>query len=135
MPAATRTVIVGNASYVPPRVVPNAEFLATRLLDTDGSPFAKSNEEIVAQLEAITGIRERRYVEDDQVASDIALAAGGAWTLYAPLAMTWLLLRVSGVALLEKTIGGRRPEYADYVRRTSAFLPRPPRDSGREGAK
>ena len=65
----------------------------------------------------------------------MALAAGGAWTLYAPLAMTWLLLRVSGVALLEKTIGGRRPEYADYVRRTSAFLPRPPRDSGREGAK
>lgn len=78
MPAATRTVIVGNASYVPPRVVPNAEFLATRLLDTDGSPFAKSNEEIVAQLEAITGIRERRWVADDQVASDIALLAARA---------------------------------------------------------
>ena len=78
MTAATRTVIVGNASYVPPRVVPNAEFLATRLLDTDGAPFDKPNEQIVAQLEAITGIRERRWVADDQVASDIALLAARA---------------------------------------------------------
>jgi steroid 5-alpha reductase family enzyme len=41
--------------------------------------------------------------------------------------MTWLLLRISGVALLERTIGERRPDYADYVRRTSAFVPLPPR--------
>jgi steroid 5-alpha reductase family enzyme len=34
---------------------------------------------------------------------------------------------VSGVALLEQTIADRRPGYADYVRRTSAFLPLPPR--------
>jgi steroid 5-alpha reductase family enzyme len=43
--------------------------------------------------------------------------------------MTLLLLKVSGVTLLEKDIGERRPGYADYVRRTSAFLPRPPRRS------
>lgn len=53
----------------------------------------------------------------------IALAAGGWWTLYAPLLMTVLLLKVSGVALLEKDIGERRPAYADYMRRTPAFLP------------
>jgi steroid 5-alpha reductase family enzyme len=41
--------------------------------------------------------------------------------------MTFLLLRVSGVALLERSIGKRHPEYADYVERTSAFFPRPPR--------
>jgi steroid 5-alpha reductase family enzyme len=43
----------------------------------------------------------------------IALAAGGAWTVFAPLLMTILLLRVSGVALLEKDIGGRRPGYRE----------------------
>jgi steroid 5-alpha reductase family enzyme len=57
----------------------------------------------------------------------IAAAAGGAWTVFAPLLMTVLLLRVSGVTLLEKDIGERRPAYADYVRRTNAFLPGPRR--------
>jgi len=57
----------------------------------------------------------------------IALAAGGWWTALSPLVMSFLLLKVSGVALLEKSIGQRRPEYADYVRRTNAFLPGPPR--------
>jgi steroid 5-alpha reductase family enzyme len=41
--------------------------------------------------------------------------------------MTWLLARGTGAALLESTIGERRPGYADYVRRTSGFLPLPPR--------
>ena len=59
----------------------------------------------------------------------VAVAAGGAWTLFAPLLMTLLLLRVSGVSLLEKDIGERRPAYRDYVARTSAFVPLPPRRS------
>lgn len=57
----------------------------------------------------------------------IAADAGAWWTLFSPLLMTFFLLRVSGVALLEKTIGERRPAYAAYVRRTSAFIPWPPR--------
>ena len=57
----------------------------------------------------------------------LALAAGGWWTVLSPLLMTVLLLRVSGVALLEKDIAERRPEYAEYVRRTNAFLPGPAR--------
>jgi steroid 5-alpha reductase family enzyme len=40
--------------------------------------------------------------------------------------MTILLLRVSGVALLERSLVRTRPEYRDYIARTSAFLPRPP---------
>lgn len=51
----------------------------------------------------------------------------GIWTVLSPLAMTFLLLRVSGVALLERSIGKRRPDYADYIARTSAFVPLPPR--------
>jgi steroid 5-alpha reductase family enzyme len=58
----------------------------------------------------------------------VALATPlGALGVLGPLAMTVLLLRVSGVALLERSIGKRRPAYADYQRRTSAFLPWPPR--------
>jgi steroid 5-alpha reductase family enzyme len=53
----------------------------------------------------------------------IALAAGGAWTVFSPLLMTLLLLRVSGVTLLERDIGERRPAYREYVARTSAFVP------------
>ncbi len=44
-----------------------------------------------------------------------------------PIVMSLLLLRVSGVAMLEKTIGKRRQGYADYIERTSAFFPRPPK--------
>lgn len=49
------------------------------------------------------------------------------WTVIGPLLITVLLLKVSGVALLEKTIVDRRPNYADYIKRTSAFIPWPPR--------
>lgn len=53
----------------------------------------------------------------------IGLSAGAWWALPGPLLMSVLLLRVSGVALLEKSIGKRRPGYEDYVRRTNAFFP------------
>jgi steroid 5-alpha reductase family enzyme len=56
--------------------------------------------------------------------------AGGAWTLYAPLVTTFLLLRVSGVPMLEAGMASRRPGYREYVERTSSFFPRPPRRSG-----
>jgi len=57
----------------------------------------------------------------------VAASAAPAWALAGPALMTFLLLRVSGVALLEKDIAGRRPEYAAYAARTSAFFPWPPR--------
>lgn len=57
----------------------------------------------------------------------IACAAGAWWSLFAPVIMTILLLKVSGVALLEKDIEERRPAYRDYMRRTNAFFPSPPK--------
>lgn len=57
----------------------------------------------------------------------IGVAGGAWWTIAGPLLMTVLLLRVSGVSLLEKTIADRRPEYTTYVQRTSAFFPLPPK--------
>jgi steroid 5-alpha reductase family enzyme len=59
----------------------------------------------------------------------LALAAGGAWTVFSPLLMTLLLLRVSGVTLLERDIGERRPAYRDYIARTSALVPWRPRSA------
>jgi steroid 5-alpha reductase family enzyme len=56
----------------------------------------------------------------------LAAAAGGWWTIFSPLLMTSLLLRVSGVALLEKSLE-TRPGYKEYVERTSAFIPWFPR--------
>jgi steroid 5-alpha reductase family enzyme len=57
----------------------------------------------------------------------LALAAGAWWTIIGPVLMTFLLLRVSGVSLLEKDITERRPAYRDYIRRTNAFFPGPPK--------
>ena len=54
-------------------------------------------------------------------------APGAAWTVLSPAVMTFFLLRISGVALLERSIGKRRPEYVEYQRRTSAFIPLPPK--------
>ena len=48
---------------------------------------------------------------------------GGILTIISPIVITFLLLKVSGVTLLEKTIMDSRPEYADYMKTTSAFLP------------
>jgi len=57
----------------------------------------------------------------------IALSAGAWWNILGPLVMSVLLLRVSGVSLLEKHIGERRPQYSDYIRRANAFFPRRPK--------
>lgn len=58
----------------------------------------------------------------------IALATpSGAWTVFSPLLITFLLVRVSGVRLLEKTIVDTRRGYARYMQTTSAFLPWFPR--------
>lgn len=59
----------------------------------------------------------------------LAVPVGAWWTIGSPMLMSILLTRVSGVTLLEGTIGNRRPEYADYQARTSSFFPWPPRQS------
>ncbi len=59
----------------------------------------------------------------------IAVAGGAWWTIASPLLMSLLLMRVSGVTLLESTIVDRRPEYAAYQARTSSFFPWSPKSS------
>ncbi|WP_045211344.1 DUF1295 domain-containing protein [Desulfonatronovibrio magnus] len=45
------------------------------------------------------------------------------WAIISPLIITFLLLKVSGVAMTEQNISQRRPEYNDYQQRVSAFIP------------
>jgi steroid 5-alpha reductase family enzyme len=59
----------------------------------------------------------------------IAAAGGAWWTIAGPILMTLLLLKVSGVALLEKDIAERRPAYLNYIQNTNAFIPWIPKRS------
>lgn len=52
-----------------------------------------------------------------------SLASGSYWPLIGSLIMTLLLLKVSGVSLLEKTLKETKPEYKDYILKTNAFIP------------
>ncbi|MAT07015.1 MAG: hypothetical protein CL424_18430 [Acidimicrobiaceae bacterium] len=75
--------------------------------------------------------RHPNYFGDCCVWWGIALVAAesgtGAWGIIGAVVMTVLLLRVSGVALLEKSLRKRKPDYQAYVERTSAFVPLPPK--------
>jgi len=57
----------------------------------------------------------------------VAAAAGAWWTIFSPALMTFLLVRVSGVSMLERSLRETKPGYREYVEATSAFFPRPPR--------
>ncbi|HAN77080.1 MAG TPA: hypothetical protein DCQ31_04525 [Bacteroidales bacterium] len=52
-----------------------------------------------------------------------ALAAGSYFTIIGAVLMTALIIKVSGVALLEKSLKTNKPEYAEYIRKTSTFIP------------
>jgi steroid 5-alpha reductase family enzyme len=53
----------------------------------------------------------------------IAFSAGAWWTIFSPIIMTYLLLKISGVAMLERTLKETKPDYVDYIARTNAFFP------------
>lgn len=56
----------------------------------------------------------------------IALSAGAGWTIIGPLTISFLILRVSGIPMLEKKYEGNT-EFEEYRQRTSAFFPLPPK--------
>jgi steroid 5-alpha reductase family enzyme len=57
----------------------------------------------------------------------IAASTGALWAILSPLLMTYLLIRVSGVAMLEGSLARNKPGYGDYIARTSSFFPWIPR--------
>ena len=123
---------------------------AQRLLDAFGAAlfvfglgFEVVGDWQMARFKAEPGSRERvcdrglwRYTRHPNYFGEAVLwwglwclagaRAGALWTVVSPLLLTWLLLRVSGVRLLEADLLNAKPAYRDYVARTSAFLPLPP---------
>ncbi len=53
----------------------------------------------------------------------LALASGAWWTILSPILMTYLLVNVSGVAMLERTLKFSKPGYEDYIQETNTFFP------------
>jgi len=52
-----------------------------------------------------------------------SISAGGWWTIFSPIIMNFLLVRVSGVIMLEKSLKDTKPEYAEYIENVPAFVP------------
>ena len=69
------SVIAGTGKYIPTRIVRNEDFLDYKFYDEKGEKFETDTREIVEKFVNITGIKERRYVTDDLVASDIGYFA------------------------------------------------------------
>jgi steroid 5-alpha reductase family enzyme len=55
------------------------------------------------------------------------IPTGAWWSILSPVLLTFLLLKFSGVTMLEETIVDRRPAYREYIASTNAFLPGPPK--------
>jgi len=67
------TRIIGTGSYLPARIIKNDYFNSFSFYDpATRKPFEKTNQEIISKFFEITNIEERRYVNEDQVTSDIA---------------------------------------------------------------
>jgi len=71
----TSSVILATGSYIPKRRIRNEDFLKNEFYDSKGKKLEKSNEEIISKFLEITAIKERRYVIDEHVTSDIAYFA------------------------------------------------------------
>jgi 3-oxoacyl-[acyl-carrier-protein] synthase-3 len=71
----TNAIITSTGSYIPDNVVPNDYFLDHTFYDSTGNRMEKPTRDIIAKLEEITGIKERRYAPDGLLASDMAALA------------------------------------------------------------
>lgn len=52
-----------------------------------------------------------------------SIAAGSYWQIIGSVVMTLLIIKISGVALLEKTLNETKPQYQEYIQKTSSFFP------------
>ena len=47
----------------------------------------------------------------------------GWWTVISPIVITTVLLKMTGIPLMEKSIADQRPGYVEYIKSTNAFIP------------
>ena len=52
-----------------------------------------------------------------------SIAAGSYWQIIGSIIMTILIIKISGVSLLEKTLKDTKPQYRDYIEKTNSFIP------------
>lgn len=52
-----------------------------------------------------------------------SLASGSYWPVIGSIGMTLLIIKVSGVAILEKKLNNTKPEYREYIQKTNSFFP------------
>jgi len=69
------TVITGTGSYIPERVIPNSDFLSNEFYNPNGERITEPNSKTIEKFKEITGISERRYVEEGVFTSDMAYEA------------------------------------------------------------
>lgn len=69
------TVITGTGTYIPQKVKTNQRFEKNQFYNEDGTPIPQNNDVIIEKFKAITGIAERRYVQNKFVTSEIAAFA------------------------------------------------------------
>lgn len=69
------TIISGSGSYIPTKKVTNDTFLENKFYSPSGEQIESSTDNIISKFEEITGIRERRYADENMVASDLAYFA------------------------------------------------------------
>lgn len=72
---AIRSIITASGSCIPTKLIPNSFFNEHSFYEIDGSVIQKANVDVIEKFREITSITERRYAEDDQVASDLAVIA------------------------------------------------------------
>ncbi len=69
------SLITGTGSYIPEKIIGNEDFLGNEFYDINGKKLVKANQEIIEKFFEITTIKERRYINDDLVTSDMAYFA------------------------------------------------------------
>jgi len=52
-----------------------------------------------------------------------SISAGSYWQIIGSVVMTLLIIKISGVALLEKTLNDTKPKYREYIKKTNSFFP------------
>lgn len=67
--------ITGSGSSIPGLIQPNSSFSENTFFDAEGHPISNPNSEIIEKFEAITGIAQRRYINDNQTVAEIAIEA------------------------------------------------------------
>ncbi len=68
------SVITGTGSYIPKNIISGNAFLNASFYD-NGVKLEKENTEIISKFSEITEINERRYIDENQVSSNIAAIA------------------------------------------------------------